>query len=380
VEFRARFHPAVQDVNTISAWLFKHGFHINRTIPGDRIIDFSGTAGDIRETFHTELHTLDVNGEIHFANMSDPQIPAAIAPAVVGIVSLNNYRPKPQYTYGSSCQLLNKATGEPNSTCYNLVPADLETIYNFLALSSGLTGSGERIAVLEASDMYNSTGSSSDYNMFLSAFGLSSYGGTLVTYHPGGAANNCSDPGLATGVKEVTVDVEWAAAAAPGAIIEIDSCSSSGYSVQQDIDTALHNRISGLPLPLPEVISNSYGECEGNLGTVLTEAIDADYEQAGTEGISVFAASGDGGAVACDTGTQYALSGLAVNGFASSPHVVAVGGTDFSDTYNLANLTYWNSSNTSVYGSAKSYIPEIPWNNSCASPLLTDWYDLGAEP
>jgi hypothetical protein len=52
-----------------------------------------------------------------------------------------------------------------------------------------------------------------------------------------------------------------------------------------------------------------------------------------------------------------------------------VGGTDFEDVYNAKELgtplsTYWNSKNSTYYGSAKSYIPEIPWNQSCAGYLL----------
>src|SRR5580700_4712896 len=63
--------------------------------------------------------------------------------------------------------------------------------------------------------------------------------------------------------------------------------------------------------------------------------------------------------------------GVAVNAFASTPNNVAVGGTDFSDTYAGTNATYWNSSNTSTFGSALSYIPEIPWNDSCAGAILS---------
>src|SRR5262249_58491002 len=39
------------------------------------------------------------------------------------------------------------------------------------------------------------------------------------------------------------------------------------------------------------------------------------------------------------------------------------------------NSTYWNdaTANTAAYGSAKSYIPEIPWNDSCASTLLAKY-------
>ncbi len=65
-----------------------------------------------------------------------------------------------------------------------------------------------------------------------------------------------------------------------------------------------------------------------------------------------------------------ATHGIGVSGFASTPYNVAVGGTDFGDTYAGTNSTYWNAANTSTYGSAKSYIPEIPWNDSCASALL----------
>ncbi len=57
------------------------------------LIDFSGTAGQVREAFHTEIHQLDVKGVQHIANMSDPQIPAALAPAVVGVVSLHDFKP-----------------------------------------------------------------------------------------------------------------------------------------------------------------------------------------------------------------------------------------------------------------------------------------------
>ena len=58
------------------------------------VIDFSGTAGQVREAFSTEIHYLEVNGAQHIANMSDPQIPAALAPAVAGIVSLHDFVPR----------------------------------------------------------------------------------------------------------------------------------------------------------------------------------------------------------------------------------------------------------------------------------------------
>src|SRR4029077_2798555 len=68
-----------------------------------------------------------------------------------------------------------------------------------------------------------------------------------------------------------------------------------------------------------------------------------------------------------------ATHGIGANAFASTAYNVAVGGTDFSDTYNGTNGTYWNSGNTSTFGSAISYIPEIPWNDSCAGFLFSNY-------
>jgi subtilase family serine protease len=101
----------------------------------------------VREAFHTPIHEFSVNGEAHFANMSDPQIPEMLAPVIAGIVSLHNFAPHPArtpktgYTYGvHNCwPLTNGVAG----VCYALVPADLATIYNFNpAFAAGMTGAG----------------------------------------------------------------------------------------------------------------------------------------------------------------------------------------------------------------------------------------------
>ena len=79
-EFGRLYGAAPQDIATLTAWLQSHGFMVNSVYPSGLLIDFSGTAGQVRQTFHTEIHNLDVNGEPHIANMSDPQIPEALAP------------------------------------------------------------------------------------------------------------------------------------------------------------------------------------------------------------------------------------------------------------------------------------------------------------
>src|SRR5271165_5919844 len=219
----AQFGPAASDLQAITTWLVGNGFTVNTVYPSGMVIDFSGTAGPVRTAFHTEIHNLVVNGKEHIANINDPQIPAALTPAVAGIVSLHDFRPKPQYSYTSEW-------GETaGNTYYYLVPADLWTIYNFNPLfSAGITGQGQTITVVEHSDPYTYnpvTGDDPDWDTFRSKFGLSPYGGELTVQHPAPTSgpNNCADPSYDPNKDplEAALDPEWASAAAPDASIVV---------------------------------------------------------------------------------------------------------------------------------------------------------------
>jgi subtilase family serine protease len=368
-EIGEKYGPAEADVAAVTGWLESHGFTVNGVSATRMQIDFSGNAGQVREAFHTELHSLESGGKVNVANMSDPRIPAALAPAVAGVVSLHSFRPRtmtrrrPDYTFK-----------EQGTTTQALVPADLATIYNLNALfAKGLTGKGQTIAVLEDSDLYNSA----DWTTFRKTFGLSTYtSGSLTTVHPAPAsgANNCADPGVARGAsagddEEAILDVEWASAAAPNAAIQMASCASTQTTFGGYI--ALQNLLSSSKPPT--IVSVSYGDCESDNGAAANKTIATLYQQAVTMGISVFASAGDEGAAGCDSGSS-ATHGIAVSAYASTPYNVAVGGTDFSDTLDGTTGTYWNSTNSSTYASAKRYIPEIPWNDSCAGGLLAGYY------
>ncbi|MGA2771396.1 MAG: S53 family peptidase [Bryobacteraceae bacterium] len=361
-EFGAAFGVAEADRAAVTQWLESQGFTVNSIAPGGMTIDFSGTAAQVREAFHTEIHYLNVNGVRHIANMSDPDIPEALAPAVAGIVSLHDFSPRPlkrahaNYTFTSG-----------KSTYQAVTPGDLATIYDLNPLfSSGFAGQGQTIAVIEDTDLYKTT----DWNTFRSTFGLANYTtGSLTTVHPAPAsgANNCSAPGVVAGDDgEAILDAEWASAAAPGAAIEVAACANTRTTFGGLI--ALQNLVNSKTPP--SIVSISYGECEAENGVASNAAFYSTYQQAAALGISVFVAAGDEGAASCDAGAQGATHGIGVSAFASTPYNVAVGGTDFGDTVAGTNSTYWNSSNSATFASAKSYIPEIPWNDSCASGLL----------
>jgi subtilase family serine protease len=360
-QFGEAYGPSAADVAAVTGWLQAHGFTVNAVNTSQMVIDFSGTAGQVREAFGTEIHRLDVRGVSHVANMSDPVIPAALAGIVSGIVSLNDFRPhanikpRPAYTYTSK-----------GSTFQAVVPADLATIYNFNPLfAAGISGQGQTIVVIEDTNIY----SSKDWTTFRSVFGLSGYtAGALAQVHPAATGNACTDPGVVAGNEgEAELDAEWASAAAPSATIEVASCADTQTNFGGLI--ALQNLINGASPP--PIVSISYGECEAENGAAANAAYNATYKQAAAEGISVFVSAGDEGAASCDANKAKATHGVGVSGFASTPYNVAVGGTDFGDTYAGTNSTYWSSTNSSSYESAKSYIPEIPWDDSCASMLLS---------
>jgi subtilase family serine protease len=360
-EFGERFGLSKQDLETIQRWLQAHGFTVNVVYEDGMLIDFSGTAGQVREAFRTEIHNLKVKGVKHIANMSDPKIPAALQPAVAGVVSLHDFTPRPMYKPRA-----NYTFDSGGNTYYAVVPADLATIYNLNPLfSAGLSGQGQTIVLIEDSNIY----SASDWTTFRSVFGLSSYtGGSLTQVHPAPAngPNNCIDPKVNGDDAEATLDVEYASASAPSAAIELASCANTSTFGGL---TALQNILNASSAP-PALVSISYGECEAGSGAASNAAFNAAYQQAVTEGVSVFVSSGDEGASSCSAGDTFAVYGIGVSGFASTPYNVAVGGTDFGDTYAGTNSTYWAATNNSVYGSALSYVPEIPWNDTCASQLI----------
>ena len=122
-----------------------------------------------------------------------------------------------------------------------------------------------------------------------------------------------------------------------------------------------------------QILSISYGESEVSNGATRNAQYTAAYQQAAARGISVFVSSGDEGSASTDANKAYASHGITVSGFTSTPYNVSVGGTDFGDIAAGNEANYWNTTNTANYTSAKKYVPEIPWNDSCANSLIVDY-------
>jgi subtilase family serine protease len=369
VEFGRRFGAADVDLAKVTGWLKGHGLTVNFVYPSRMVIDFSGPVGAVDAAFHTEMHRLSVKGAPHIANMHDPEIPAALANVVEGIVSLHDFRAhgetvhRPRDT-GGSCNL---------GTCYVVAPGDLATIYDITALyQNGIAGQGEVIAAVEPTNLY----SNNDFTNFRTTFQLNRYtAGRLVVQHPapvGGAA--CGNPGVDNGPDgsdgEAALDVEWATAVAPAATILLASCAST--DVSDGVYIATQNLTNGSAPP--PVISVSYGICEANNGAAQNAAFNKLYQQAAAQGISVFVATGDNGPTDCASSSNGTRFGIGVNGWGATQYNVAVGGTDFGDEYSNTTTKYWNNKQGAPWTTALSYIPEITWNDTCASLLVAQYF------
>jgi hypothetical protein len=377
-QFGKQFGPADTDVQAVTDWLTSHGFQNIKVSKGKTVVEFSGNAGQVSNAFGTEIHKFNVNGEEHFANVSDPQIPAALAPVVRGIRSLHNFHPKPQVRQLGSFRRMESGEIRPlftytdsNGQFFGVGPADFATIYS---VPSATTGAGTSIAIVGQSNI-----NLQDVIDFRAMFGLPAYSSTCT-----GVPNQCPltvilngpDPGLqlATGDEgESDLDVEWAGAVAPAATINfvatLTTQTDGAFGIDGSALYIVDNNIS-------PILSESYGACEAGLGTGGNAFYSALWQQAAAQGITVVISAGDNGSAACDPAAppanqDAAASGLAVNGIGATPFNIAMGGTDFDDVGNQS--TFWSTTNSSTTtppalpASAKGYIPEKTWNDSCAA-------------
>ncbi|HLJ47739.1 MAG TPA: protease pro-enzyme activation domain-containing protein [Bryobacteraceae bacterium] len=345
-EFGRQFGPAQEDIDTVVRWLQDHGFTVNSVAPGHRTIEFSGAVRQVEDAFQTEMHHYAVNGVRHLANASEIAIPDALADVVGGVASLNDFHKRPFHTVRPPVPEANLSGGS-----HAIGPYDFATIYNLAPLwSSSFDGTGQSIAIAGRTNI-----KLSDVTTFRSMFGLTGNNTQVIL--------NGADPGVVSSDEETEadLDVEWSGAVAKGATINFVVSASTNTS--DGVDLSAQYIVNNNVAP---VVSLSFGACESEMGSG-NQFYNNLWSQAAAQGMSVFVAAGDSGSAGCDDpSSNRATLGLAVNGLASTPYDVAVGGTQFLDS---PAATYWNTSNDAHVASAKSYIPETVWNETSGGGL-----------
>src|ERR1035438_319020 len=173
-EFGNSFGVHEDDIKQVTDWLTKQGFTVENVTKSKRIIQFSGTSGQVEQAFQTSMHTFQVNGETHASASRDISVPEALAPVIGGVNGLHNFFRKTHMVDVqrlSDRRLGDQGLGDPglgdlqdylrlgphytsSSTVHYVGPADFATIYNTAPLlAAGINGTGQNIAIVGRSDI-----------------------------------------------------------------------------------------------------------------------------------------------------------------------------------------------------------------------------------
>jgi uncharacterized protein (TIGR03437 family) len=340
-QYAERFGVSTDDLNKIEAWLQGQGLTIAAVARGRNWIAVNGEANRIEGAFQTEIHQYVANGETHFANATNPSVPAALSGIVGEIRGLNDFRMKAKARLRKPSASSTNNTLKPNFTSSDgetfITPGDLAVIYDINPLyAAGIDGQGQSIAIAGQTQV-----NLSDIQQFRSSYGLPANNPQTLLV-PG-----AQDPGISqTDLPEADLDLEWSGAVAKNATIIFVYASDVMDAVQYAIDENL----------APE-LSQSYGACELETPSSDLAAFQQMGQQANSQGMTWFAASGDTGGADCDDSQN---PGLAVDAPGSTPEVTDMGGTEFAE----GGQQFWSATNSSAGVSARSYIPETSWNDT----------------
>ena len=357
-QYAAQFGLSSNDLAKISGWLASQGFTVTGVANGGTFISFDGTVAQAQTAFATSIHNVSVNGETHFANVTNVFVPAAFGGVIAAVTGLHNFRLQPH---------IHASIAKPEFTSsvsgnHYVAPGDIYSIYNVTPLlAAGVTGTGETIAVTGQVDIFPA-----DVVAFRTASGLNP-STVPTTVHEGGdpgppVCNTCTTGANEGDLAESSIDVEWSGAMAPAAsILFVNGPHVMANAMTQALDQNL-----------APIITTSYGLCEAGWGTTELLTLQYLFKQANVQGQTVLAAAADQGATDCDAGPS-AAEGLAVDFPGSSPNVTSVGGTMFNEGTATGATNYWLGTDGTITAgaavpaatySAIGYIPEAVWNDS----------------
>ena len=333
-QYAGRFGLSRSDIDAVTGWLEASGFRIHMVSPARNWIAFGGTAEQVGRAFGTEIHRYEVDGESHFANITEPSLPAGLANVVAAIRGLDDFLPRV-----SASRLSRLAAGGRY-----LTPADIAGMYNLQSLfDQGVDGTGQKLVIVGQSAVDRG-----DIDSFRSLFQLprGGFDSILAVGRP--------DPGLVENeAAQAALALEWAGAVARNAnlvyVYAHNAFDAVQYAVAQN---------------LAPVIGMSHVVCEAG-APATAEALRLLARQANAQGISWIAASGDSGAACGSADNSLTRRTRGVNLPASLPEVTGVGGTTFSPSAALQ----WRAT-LSTRPRTGGHLPEAAWNETAGAASL----------
>ena len=321
------------DLKLIHAFAKDFGLRIEKNTPKPerRSVLISGTVAQMEKAFGVTLHHSKVDGETYRVREGGIHLPDSIAPIVVAVLGLDN-RPqaKPHFRYSSlppeeHTLEPHEASGirpaaQANNPSYT--PIQVAQMYG---LPPGLKATNQTIGIIELGGGYRAA----DLTAYFKTLNMPAP--SVVTVSVDGGKNAPSNANSADG--EVMLDIEVAAAVAPGAKIIVYFAPNTDQGFIDAIGSAVHDLKNK-----PNVISISWGGPESTWTQQSLNALDQACQSAAALGITITVAAGDDGA------TDGVTDGKNHVDFpASSPHVLACGGTKLVGSgTTISSETVWN--------------------------------------
>jgi kumamolisin len=359
-QFRANHAADPAAVKLVRAFAKEFGLTVQpgTPAPGRRAMKLSGTVAAMQKAFGTTLSRKTIDGATYRVREGSIDLPTELVGAVEAVLGLDN-RPQaqPHFRIAGEQDAIAARTAQGNGFAsphangnVSYTPVQVARLYQF---PSGVTAANQTIGIIELGGGYRTT----DINAYFKALGQKPP--KVVTVSVDGGKNKPTNANSADG--EVMLDIEVAAAVAPGAKIVVYFAPNTDQGFIDAIGTAVHDTVNK-----PSVISISWGASESNWTAQAMNALDAACQSAAALGITVTAASGDNGS------TDGANDGKNHADFpASSPHVLACGGTNLqSNGSGIASETVWNAlpSGGATGGGVSSFFPLPSWQSSAGVP------------
>lgn len=329
---RERTHR--HDLDAIASWATEHGLLVAEEAPARRFVRLEGKVSQFEAALGTELHEVEHGGHRFRGRIGPLTAPPAIANAVESVLGLDD-RPVASAKFQILDHRKHKKHASGGETAH--LPNTLATYYDF---PTGVTGSGETIALIELGGGYETA----DVTAAFKAMGLKAPTVTAVgvdggTNTPGGDADG-----------EVALDIQVAGGLAPGARIVVYFAPNTDQGFADAISQAANDAANK-----PSIISISWGGPESSWTAQSVTTMNTVIQDAGTLGISVFVASGD------NLATDGVTDGAAHVDFpASSPYAIGCGGTQLNTSGTaVSSEVVWNDG-TSGTGGGFSALAPVP--------------------
>jgi kumamolisin len=323
--------------------------------PGRRTLKLTGTVAAMQHAFGVKLVEKTLDGKVYRVREGSIQIPTTLAGAVEAILGLDN-RPQaqPHFRVLGSAINTNTAGTEGFARAHaaaagtSFTPVQVAQLYQF----PQATAKGQTIGIIELGGGYRTA----DLTAYFKGLGQSAPKVTAVSVDKGK-----NSPGNASGADgEVMLDIEVAAAVAPGAKIVVYFAPNTDQGFIDAISSAVHDATNN-----PSVISISWGGPESSWTAQSLKALDAACQSAAALGITITVASGDNGSTDGGTGNN-------VDFPASSPHVLACGGTKLTGSGStISSEVVWNeqaSSEGATGGGVSNVFPLPSWQTNAKVP------------